>query len=651
MSAVPIRRVVIGTAGHIDHGKSTLVRALTGIDPDRLAEEKARGMTIDLGFAPWTLPTGERVGFVDVPGHERFLKNMVAGATGVDLALLVVAADDSVMPQTREHIEILDLLGVARGVVALTKIDKVDPELVPLVADDVRAALAGRSLADAPIVPVSTATGEGLDKLTAALTEAVRGTESRPAESAFRMPVQRVFSAQGSGTVLTGIPVSGSLAVGDRVEIQPGNLSGRVRALQAYGETVESVSAGHSSALNLAELDYRQVRRGLTVTAPGKFRATSLPVGRLRLLAGGPALTSRRRIRFHLGTAELLGTLTLLDARRLEPGASCLAQFELESEVVAHPGDRYVVRDESAGRTLGGGVIVEASRRRLRPHREPVLAALAKAEIALVPRATLAGPMVADPMARLEVILAAAGTGPGVGALDLAEVLRDLALPEAEEEHLLALAHRQGRAVHIPSPPRLVSGEVLEGVAQRIMAALAAHFAEHPLRALCERGELLARLQDPPELVDAALAKLAVLRKVEQSGQGFRPAERKLGLSEEDGLELSRLEARLREAGLAPPSPEEGAADPARAKRLAKLLVEQGKLVRAGELLFHAQAVDEARRKVLDALAREPLTTSRLRELLGTSRKYAIPLLELFDNQGWTARQGDLRKPGPQTKK
>ncbi|MFH0944110.1 MAG: selenocysteine-specific translation elongation factor, partial [Planctomycetota bacterium] len=311
MSSV-IHRVIVGTAGHIDHGKSSLVRRLTGIDPDRLKEEQARGMTIDLGFAPYRTESAKTVGIIDVPGHERFVKNMVAGACSVDIFLLVVAADDGVMPQTREHIEILDLLGAQKGIVVVTKIDLVDRELRELAVGEIQEYLAATPFSGAPLVPVSTTTGEGIPELRNCLDRMIDATQSRESSGLFRMPIQRVFSAAGHGTVLTGVPVSGTVRLGELLEVMPHGFTGKVRAIEAYREKREDAQAGHSTALNLSDVDYRRVRRGDVVGAPGSFRPARLLEAELRYLASAPRpLKHGGEVRLHLGTAESLARVVL----------------------------------------------------------------------------------------------------------------------------------------------------------------------------------------------------------------------------------------------------------------------------------------------------------------------------------------------------
>ncbi|MCA8921998.1 MAG: selenocysteine-specific translation elongation factor, partial [Planctomycetes bacterium] len=384
-----IARVVLGTAGHIDHGKTALVRALTGVDADRLAEEQSRGMTIDLGFAPLELD-GRAVGVVDVPGHERFVKNMVAGATGIDLVLLVVAADDGVMPQTREHLEILSLLGLERGVVAVTKVDRpgVDDDLLAALDAELDVLLAGTFLAPAPRVRVSALTGAGVPALRAVLAREVGRVEQRPVRGPFRMPVQRVFSVKGFGTVLTGIPLSGVVAPGDglAVHTQRGAvLRARVRGIQAYGRPVERARAGHSAALNFVDVDRKAVVRGDVVAHPDVFASGELWEVRLESLASCARAFDRRinTVRVHLGTAEVMGEVALLEGSELAPGEAGFAQLRLRTAVVAAPGDRFVVRRHSPLETLGGGVILGRSAWRLKAGRPFVLERLARREATL----------------------------------------------------------------------------------------------------------------------------------------------------------------------------------------------------------------------------------------------------------------------------
>ncbi|MDC1142555.1 selenocysteine-specific translation elongation factor, partial [Planctomycetota bacterium] len=355
-----IRNIVIGTAGHIDHGKSTLVKRLTDIDPDRWEEEKTRGMTIDMGFANFLYQDKFRIGMIDVPGHEKFVKNMVAGASGVDIVMLVVAADDGVMPQTREHLEILSLLGVSNGLVVLNKIDAVDEDTVELAKEDVSDLVGETFLADAPVVPVSALTGEGIDALWTELGKLIESAAPRDTSGVFRMPVQRVFTAKGRGAVLTGIPLSGQVSIGDNLVVVPGNQKAKVRGLQAYHDTIETARAGHSAAFNLAAVDHSTVERGYTLCSPDVFAESKFFSIDLSMLGNAlHGLKHRQEVKFHVGTSELVGHLHLLDRFRIEAGENAICEVLLEEPLVAGIGDHFILRLPSPAITLGGGRIIK----------------------------------------------------------------------------------------------------------------------------------------------------------------------------------------------------------------------------------------------------------------------------------------------------
>src|SRR5581483_9242561 len=376
--------VVVGTAGHIDHGKSTLVKTLTGIDPDRLKEEKELQGTTDIGFARFDLPDGRTVGVIDVPGHERFVKNMVAGATGVDVVVLVVAADDGIMPQTREHLDILTLLGIEHGLVAVTKIDMVDQDLLEVVLLELQELLKGTFLEKAPVCPLSSMTKKGFPEFQAALAKVVTAVRPRDASGAFRMPIQRVFSSKGHGTIITGIPVSGSVSVGDVVEILPLGAKSKVRGIQAYQRDVDRSRAGHSSALNVPEVDYKLVQRGMAACAPGVFSAEHFLEARMRLLPRRrKPLKDRTTLRVHVGTTEVLGECVILEKKELLPGETGLVQLRLVEDVVIAPGDKFIARLHSPLETVGGGVILGASKHRLKSGKAFVIERLSEKEAAL----------------------------------------------------------------------------------------------------------------------------------------------------------------------------------------------------------------------------------------------------------------------------
>lgn len=631
-----IQPIVIGTAGHIDHGKSTLVRALTGIDPDRLEEEKARGMTIDLGFANFALPDGRRVGIVDVPGHERFIKNMVAGASGIDVVMLVVAADDAVMPQTREHLAIMELLGVERGLVALTKIDLVEPEMVELAEEDVREAVRGTFLEDAPLVRVSGVTGQGLDELRNELSTLAEATPPRDEGGVFRMPVQRVFSVRGFGTVVTGIPLSGQARPGDVLEVLPGGKRGRVRGLQAYHEAAEQVRAGHSAALNLSDVAREDVRRGHVVATPGYFRPTPMLACRLRLLADLPRpLRNRAPVRLHVGTAEAVGEVVLLDAPELEPGAEGLVQVRLSEPVVAAPGDRYVLRLASPLVTLGGGVVLEESRHRLKRFKAFVIEELAQQAESLD-----------SPRDLLESVLHRRGLEPA----PLDELAAELHRPREEVEALLAELEQRGVAVAVPGARGWLHADLREEALARLRAALEAWFAEHPLRAVVERRDLRGKLPIDDRLFDALLAWEEERGGLERlPGGRLRIAGREPELADADRELLERITARLAAAGLQPPTAQEIAAavgaPEGRVAELLRLAADRGEVVHVGKGLYLAASEAERVRGAIVANCERHghLEIPELRDELGTTRKYLIPILEHFDAVGLTIRQGGHR--------
>jgi selenocysteine-specific elongation factor len=630
-----IQPIVVGTAGHIDHGKSTLVKALTGIDPDRLKEEQERGMTIDLGFARFQLPDGRTVGIVDVPGHERFIRNMVAGATGIDLVILVVAADDGVMPQTREHLAIMTLLGVARGIVAVTKIDAVEKGMVDLAVEDVKAAVRGTFLEGAPILPVSSITGEGFDELKRTLHRMAAETPARSSEGLFRMPIQRVFSSHGFGTVVTGIPVSGSVGLGDVIEILPGERRGKVRGLQAYHQATERARAGHSTAINIADVDHHEVHRGCVAATPGFFRPARMLGVRVQALADlDRPIEDRTAIRLHTGTLEAVGVVVLLDCERLEPGASALAQLRLDEPVVTAPGDRFVLRLESPARTLGGGVILEESKHRLKRFKAFVVEELSRQASSL-----------SSPRDLLESVLRRAPER----LLSAPEVSVEIKRSKEETERLLGELASSGAAVRLGAAG-WIHLERLEAALGQVEEALAAWFREHAHRQVIDVRDLRRATRFEPEFLDALLVeeqrrgKLAI-----EAGGHLRPVGRAARVDEHTAELLGRVRAALAKSRFQPPAPdalaEQLAASPAEVQAALELLVDRGEVRPvARDFLLEAGVYEEARAAITENCTRNgSLDIPSLRDGLGTTRKYLIPLLEHFDAQGLTLRQGGNR--------
>lgn len=630
-----IQPIIIGTAGHIDHGKSSLVRVLTGTDPDRWAEEKERGMTIDLGFARMTLPDGRQVGLVDVPGHERFLRNMVAGATGIDLVLLVVAADDGVMPQTREHLEIMDLLGVREGMLVLNKIDLVDEEMADLAAEELREVTQGTFLEDAPLLRLSATTGQGVDAFREQLHERASALQPRQADGVFRMPVQRVFSAKGFGTILTGIPISGSVNTGDILEVLPKGGKGKIRGLQAYHEGTDHARAGHSTAVNLSDVDHKQVARGAVLATPGYFHAQSMLGASLRLLPSTPrGLGNRTPIRLHIGTAEVLGEVILLDEEQLEPGAGGLIQLRLESPVVCAPGDHFVLRRASPVETLGGGVILEESRFRLKRFKSFVIDELVRQAKSLgSSEALLESHLVRAPEMWL-------------GVEDLTVTLK---MPKGEVRDLLNILGGKGRTVEL-TPDRWIHREALDVAMDQLLASVNAWFKDNPTRSRMDVRDLRAGIQFKSALTDQLLERLVQAGKFQRVGVGMlAPAGRKVELDAATQGSRDKILDQLRKGECQPPTPLElGTAlglGPDQVQTVLQLLVDEGEVVHVSRDLFLSSvAHQKMREEVISNCERNgELKIPELRTALGTSRKFLIPVLESFDTSGLTQRRGSTR--------
>ena len=627
--------MIVGTAGHIDHGKSSLVRRLTGVDPDRLKEEQARGMTIDLGFAPYRTESAKTVGIIDVPGHEKFVKNMVAGACSVAIFLLVVAADDGVMPQTREHVEILDLLGARQGIVAVTKIDLVDQDLRELAMGEIEEYLAGTPFADAPLLPISTTTEEGIPELRACLDRMIDATECRGSEGLFRMPVQRVFSAAGHGTILTGVPVSGSVRLGESLEVLPHGFTGKVRAIEAYREKREDAHAGHSTALNLSDVDYRRVRRGDVVGTPGSFRPARLFEAELRYLESAPRpLKHGGEVRLHLGTAESLARVVLLDVPVLEPGDTGLVQFRLRDPLVAVRGDPFLIRQTSPMITLGGGTIVAESIRRMARGRKEAIESV---------RAKLGA--IADPPAYLSRLLLERQEQAMLGS-EIPVVLKCRA---DEAARLLNLLRERGEAVELVRG-RWIHRQVFAACRERLLAGLERFHAENRLRASCEVLALRREAGMEGPLLEGMLKQLEASGHISSHGggrvalAGFAPR-----LEPQESALLERLGETLELAGLTPPSladlVQEAGAPKEMVEALLRLMVDQGMLKRTGEIYFATSQVERAL-QIVKTVAREAggeILVPKLRDAMGTTRKFLIPLLEHFDSNGLTVRRGERR--------
>jgi len=633
--------MILGTAGHIDHGKTSLVKVLTGIDTDRLKEEQRRGITLELGFAHLTLDDGSVAGVVDVPGHERFVKAMAAGAGGVDLALLVVAADEGVMPQTREHLDICRLLGVRAGVIALTKSDtlaELGPEWRALVEADLAALTAGTFLENAPVVACSARSGEGLDALRAALTRAAAALPERPSEGPAFLPVDRVFTVKGFGTVVTGTLLSGALAVEDAVSLLPG-LPGplRVRGLQRHGAAVSSVAAGQRAAVNLSGVEPEALRRGMVLARAGELPETRMLDVALSLLPAAPApLPRRSKLLLHVGTAQVEATVALLDVERLEPGETTLAQLRLASPVGALVGQRFILRGARSlpgrGATVAGGRILSLTPPRRRRGGAAVVAPLLEV----------------DPEGQVAWLLRQAG----YRGLTQAELFGRSALAPRGLTRALERLGARGGALLVDRERRLyLSGEVLEGLQGRALSLLASFHEREPLREGLPREELRQRLSAALDarVFQRVLQGLVEGGRVELERDGVRLKGRGRTLTLDESAARTRLAAELSAAGLAPPMlteleqrlrlPE------VRLRELLGVLVAEGAVVRVAERLwFDARALAGLRERLVAHLReKKEITTQDFKEMVGQSRKFVIPLSEYFDREKVTLRVGEKR--------
>lgn len=628
-----MKHVIIGTAGHVDHGKTTLIKALTGTDTDRLKEEQERGMTIDLGFAALTLPDGTPAGIVDVPGHERFLKNMLAGAGGVDVVLLVIAADESVMPQTKEHLDILRLLDVKNGVVALTKADMVDPEWLEVVEDDVRSQLKETFLEEAPIIRVNSLKGTGVPELKKALLAAVSRTEQKNAAIPFRLPVDRVFTRPGFGTVVTGTLVAGTMRVGDSVEVLPQRMSTRVRGLHSHGKKQEAVEAGTRVAVNLAGVETEELERGALLVSPGTLAPTQLFDATLRLLPDAPkGLTNRARVRVYLGTAEILGRVQLLGVEDLQPGQRCYVQFRAEEPFACARGDRFVVRSYSPMHTIGGGVVLDAAPGRHRRMDPAVMSTLAAKE-----RGT--------PDDLLETWLRAAPTG-----VMIRDAAKGAGLSETDMQNALKALLEQGEVVQLDRD-RVIHRSALATATDRAMNALTAFHAANPLRPGMPKEELrgsVGRTVDPKAFA-ALVAYWQSEGRVTTDQTSVRKADFQVQLNPRQQALLDRVASLYREAKFNVPSVEEVAeevgAPPDAISAMIRVGQDQGVFAKIAEgLYYHRDTVEDAKRIVLEQIGKTgSITVSQFRDISGSSRKYALPVMEYFDAVRFTRRRGDER--------
>lgn len=613
-----MKNIIVGTAGHIDHGKTTLVKALTGIDTDRLKEEKERGISIELGFADLKTTQGVRIAFVDVPGHERFVRNMLAGVSGIDLVLFVVAADEAIKPQTREHFDICRLLGLRRGVIALTKADLVDEEWLALVRMELEDFVKGSFLEGAAIVPVSAVTGVGLDQIQLEILKAAEGLEQRDQRRMSRLPIDRAFVMKGHGTVVTGTLREGKLTLESEVELYPSGKVARVRGIQVHGEKVKEALAGQRTAVNLAGIDVSDLERGFVAAPPGKLRPVRIFDAEIQLLQGARAIRDRAKVHLHAGTVEVAAELRVLaEKRQIEPGATAWVRLVLDAETLVLPDDRFILRSFSPMVTIAGGTVMELHFGAARLRRKGAVEHLEKWKAMALP-------------ARIQFLVEQRPLG-----IEFAELRQSLGCLEEEMPKGLEKIGSW-----------FAAGTNLKHIAAELVARLRVHHKEHPLEPGLSREALRAGLlAGAPVPLMEALLRYAPSVKAEGDLLRLESHKVKLELKEDEASQA--MEKIFREAGLAVPAVDEvlraSGLELGKAKSVLTLLLRSGVLVRVGaEMVFHSEAL-LALRKILSARRGERFGVAEFKVWTGISRKYAIPLLEYLDREKVSRRDGDAR--------
>jgi selenocysteine-specific elongation factor len=628
-----MKNVIVGTAGHIDHGKSALVEALTGTHPDRLEEERRRGITIDLGFA--FLETADvRLGFIDVPGHERFVRNMLAGVGGIDLVLFVIAADEGIKPQTREHFDICRLLEIPAGLIALTKSDVVDHERLAVARREISVHVRGSFLDDAPILSVSARTGEGIPELREALFRMASMVAVKDSSCHFRLPIDRAFALKGFGTVVTGTLVSGQIAPEDEVELLPPKRRLRVRGIQSGGKAHSLAIAGQRTALNLAAIEAGELQRGMVLVAPGMFSATKRIDVRISLLrSASKPLKNHARVHFHQGAAQTVAEAVFLDRATLVPGEFCFAQLVLQDEILVLPGDRFILRQFSPVITIGGGKVLDAHPRRHRAGDSGTLGFLDTS----------------DRGSREEILKALVKAAPHGIVLD--EIVRRTGWRSTEIEHMAEALIKSGDAVALNRKSlNLASSEQVSACALRVTKVVSEFHRENPLREGIAKEVLRAEADGRKEIFEAALRELTAAGTISVAGDTIKSAGHSVTLNDAEARARGQIESAFEEAGFAAPASKEVlagvAVEAARAQKILELLLREGVLIRVStDLIYHRNALARLREalKIYGRSHAHLIKVADFKDLAGISRKYAIPLLEYLDRTGVTRRQGDER--------
>ena len=630
-----MKHVILGTAGHIDHGKTSLVKALTGVDTDRLKEEKERGITIELGFTFLDLPGGIRLGIIDVPGHEKFVKHMVAGAWGIDLVALVIAADEGVMPQTREHLDICRLLKVKKGLIVLTKIDLVDRELLDLVKEEIAEIVQDTFLKGAPILAVSSVSGEGIPQLLETLDLLSKEIEEKSSNGLFRLPIDRVFVIKGFGTVVTGTVISGTLSLGETVQILPSDLEGKVRTLQVYGRSVEKTVAGERAAVNLQGIEASAIERGNVLIRPNTFKPTRLIDAYLEYLPSAPRpLKHRTHQRFHIGTTLTNASLFLLDRDEVTPGEGGFIQLRLEQPVVALPQDRFVIRGSSAIQTIGGGVILDSHPDKHRRFSSSVIA-----DLRLLKDGT-------TEQALLQHIHHS-----GVVGTTLEDLLNRIERPPQEIESIIRKMAERGDLLFIDSESiKVIEKGQYQRLKERVLAQLGEFHQRFPMKSGLSKEELRTKLplEVDVKLFQILMNELIQLKEVVLEKDKIRLPTHQISSIDEKGL-VKRVEGAVLKGGLQPPSPkelsEEWSEREEEVRAIFEHLVHEGVLVKIkSEIYFHRSPFEKLKGELVNYLKEhQEITTSQFKEMTKASRKYVIPLIEYFDQIKLTLRLGEKR--------
>jgi selenocysteine-specific elongation factor len=630
-----MKHVIIGTAGHIDHGKTALVKALTGIDADRLEEEKRRGITIDLGFAhlELTAPSGEKVrlGFIDVPGHERFVRNMLAGVGGIDLVLMVIAADESIKPQTREHFEICRLLSIPRGITVITKSDMVDEDTLSVVRMEIEDFVRGSFLdvSRSPVVAVSALKGTGLDELKREIIRLAADVPARDTEALFRLPIDRVFTMKGFGAVVTGTLIAGKVKKEEEVEIFPGRKRARVRGVQVHGSMAEQAIAGQRTALNLAGVQMEELARGMTLAAPGVFEPTQKFEVQISLLKDAKPLKNRARVHFHAFTSETIAEVTLRGVNELKPGATAFAQLRTAEPLLLLPGDRAILRQFSPVITIGGAVVLDAFplSRQKQDAVQRFLQTLSSGN-------------------RQDALLARIARR-GHEGLSLAAAVRETGLKQSVLQPVIAALVQQKQIIQVAE--FLLASDAMQKTRDKLVASLEAFHKANPLVGGISKEELREKLGLNQTVMEAMLAQLTRDKKAEVAGEQVRLAGRGVELKDEEAKAKEQIEKAFADAGLKVPLMKEVLdklpVDKARAQKLVTLLLRDRVLIKlADDLVFHQTALQGLRLLMATQKAKTPkIDVATFKDLLGVTRKYAIPLLEYLDQQRITRRVGDER--------